>query len=181
MICEVCNIRSSIGFCSSCKRMLCDGCAEVCDECGKLACKKHAYDGPGAVYCRACGTALEARPRSAEAAMAGQEEIVDITRRPYENPPAWLVASVLSGLAAAFTALLFLHPGFVRLPIPGGISLPVSLAVPLVPLAAIGWAIGGFRETGQPRRPLWCLGSLAVSTLAIAGACVAFYRSTFGG
>jgi len=181
MICESCQIRSSIGFCASCKRMVCDGCAEVCDSCGKLSCKEHAYDGGGMVYCRACGEEAGARPRSREAAYVGREEEAPRVRRPYENPPAWLVAAVLAGLSAVFTGLLYVHPDLVRLPLPGGVSLPISLATPLVPLAAMGWAIGGLRETRVPRKPFVCLASLLVSIVAIAGAWAAFYRETFGG
>ncbi len=132
------------------------------------------------VYCRACGNQHQARPRSPEAVTVGVEADAAATRRPYENPPAWQVAGVLSLMAAGFAGLLYVHPGFVRLPLPGGISLPISLAVPLVSFAAMGWAIGGFREKGHVRRPLWCVGSLVVSTLAIVAAWIAFYKETFG-
>lgn len=181
MICERCEIRSSIGFCVACKRMLCDVCAVHCDQCGKLTCENHAYEGIGMVYCATCGEENDARPRETVLQVSkGAARDADPTRRPYRNPPAWVMALVMSVLALTFAGLLYLHPGFRWLPLPVGASVPIVLFVPLAALAGLGWSIGGFRERQYPRKPEWCLAGLCLSAVALAGSLLAAYSEIVG-
>jgi len=54
MNCDFCGVRSSIGFCGECKRLLCEDCAEKCESCGSLICREHARDTAYRRLCPAC-------------------------------------------------------------------------------------------------------------------------------
>ena len=41
MDCGVCEIRSSVGFCIECKKLLCEVCGVECAYCGKMLCPEH--------------------------------------------------------------------------------------------------------------------------------------------
>jgi hypothetical protein len=47
MECSVCKVRSQIGFCKSCERLLCEVCGIPCDHCRKLICRNHRETTPG--------------------------------------------------------------------------------------------------------------------------------------
>lgn len=47
MECSVCQVRSQVGFCKNCERLLCEVCGIPCDRCKKLVCRTHRDTTPG--------------------------------------------------------------------------------------------------------------------------------------
>jgi hypothetical protein len=69
MECQSCNVKSSVGFCSTCKMMLCEACGIACMQCGRLCCKEHVQrSSSGKRYCMACYEARRAEKRSERSA-----------------------------------------------------------------------------------------------------------------
>ena len=54
MNCDFCGIRSSVGFCTECKKLLCEDCAETCSNCGGLTCHEHMRETAYRRLCSAC-------------------------------------------------------------------------------------------------------------------------------
>ncbi|MGI6461906.1 MAG: response regulator [Candidatus Hydrogenedentales bacterium] len=54
MNCDFCSVRSSVGYCGECKRLLCDDCGEKCENCGALACREHIRETAYRRLCAAC-------------------------------------------------------------------------------------------------------------------------------
>ena len=46
MECGFCKTRSAIGYCVECRNLVCEGCAVVCQACGKLVCREHVHETP---------------------------------------------------------------------------------------------------------------------------------------
>ncbi|MEA3366250.1 MAG: ATP-binding protein, partial [Candidatus Hydrogenedentes bacterium] len=68
MKCEVCGVRSAVGYCVECKKLLCEECAETCANCGGLICPEHVRDTGSRLLCPAC-----MRERNAQFASAIDE------------------------------------------------------------------------------------------------------------
>lgn len=138
MECAVCEVRSSIGFCIQCKKLLCEQCATVCDGCGKYICEDHVLETPhGRELCIEC---MEERNRKRSehkdkrkdrrhdgkdnedfsfAGLDGAEETPEaeqtLVLSGYRATPPW-VLSLYAGIAAvAVTLVIFVFPGFARL------------------------------------------------------------------
>jgi hypothetical protein len=41
MECESCSLRSSVGYCAECRKLLCEVCGVPCKTCGKIVCREH--------------------------------------------------------------------------------------------------------------------------------------------
>jgi hypothetical protein len=64
MDCDFCQIRSNVGFCVECHKLLCEECGKTCAECRKTVCPDHAETTRrGRVLCPAC---MEERRRKRE-------------------------------------------------------------------------------------------------------------------
>ncbi len=54
MNCEFCGVRSSVGFCAECKKLLCEDCADTCSNCSGLTCHEHVRETAYRRLCAAC-------------------------------------------------------------------------------------------------------------------------------
>lgn len=59
MECQICNVRSSDGFCVICQRLACEECSHICQKCGKRACVDHGYTHKSGRW--VCSNCLEQR------------------------------------------------------------------------------------------------------------------------
>lgn len=103
MECSVCHVRSTVGYCKTCERMLCEVCGISCSRCKKLVCREHRSTTPGGRnLCPECMAAREAKRKAQEAEKAGaamegsglsfQELMADVgdelaADHPVEAPP----------------------------------------------------------------------------------------------
>lgn len=61
MDCGVCEVRSSDGYCITCKTLLCPECASPCEHCHKPICPQHLHEtGSGRLLCEKCLEELRA-------------------------------------------------------------------------------------------------------------------------
>lgn len=56
MECAVCHVRSSVGFCPECKKLLCEVCGGMCPACGQIACREHLHQTASGALCHTCIT-----------------------------------------------------------------------------------------------------------------------------
>jgi len=63
MECQVCKIRSSIGYCEETRALVCEVCSVTCHHCGKLIQREIAHVSPnsGHSYCTKCWEERQAR------------------------------------------------------------------------------------------------------------------------
>ncbi len=55
MDCGVCQLRSAVGYCAECKKLLCEVCQESCSHCGKIVCPTNAHSTrSGRRLCTTC-------------------------------------------------------------------------------------------------------------------------------
>ncbi len=54
MNCDFCGVRSSVGYCGECKKLLCEDCADRCENCGGLICHEHVRETAYRRLCPAC-------------------------------------------------------------------------------------------------------------------------------
>lgn len=114
--CGLCQIRSSVGYCTECKVLLCEECSVACSACRKLVCKNHLLTtSHGRKLCRGCWELRKARrsasgtPESLEAmkeeagfqttreerALLTDEEDLASTESKRPSPSAYALATAL--------------------------------------------------------------------------------------
>lgn len=55
MVCSVCKTRSAVGYCSTCRILLCERCSTTCAACHQRVCAQHAVRLPeGKILCPRC-------------------------------------------------------------------------------------------------------------------------------
>ncbi|NIA13483.1 MAG: hypothetical protein GWP08_05335 [Nitrospiraceae bacterium] len=75
MDCDVCDIRSSVGFCHECKKLLCEVCGAECAVCGKLLCDEHVEETRhGRQLCAECMAERRARRHRERRRAEGERE-----------------------------------------------------------------------------------------------------------
>lgn len=183
MICEVCDIRSSEGFCVECETLLCDQCGERCGDCGKFICPKHVFELEARALCFNCAKGLDAirRKRSRRVDYDSEDPSQD-ARMPivpggeldFWNLPAWAVSTVLAGIGACFSFLILLFGNLRTLPLPNDIILPTPFLVLMVPILAILWALSGMIRGKQRHKLRWYLLSLGIASVSILLTFIAF-------
>ncbi|GMV98971.1 MAG: hypothetical protein AMXMBFR84_01110 [Candidatus Hydrogenedentota bacterium] len=187
MECAVCEVRSSVGYCIECQKLLCETCSTPCEQCGKLCCEDHAYETrSGRILCVNCYGEREEKRARVKAAKTGKgdDETSFGALEGVDAPPeaegegAALVASAartvepwkVSLITASVGLLVMLVVAFV----PALRSIPLLLVVvptPLVlliiPLIALFWGVYGyFREEFYENRPK-CLAGVGIAGLTI--------------
>jgi len=71
MECQVCNLRSSEGFCHVCQLLICPDCGRTCYRCGKMTCMDHGSTSKsGKWVCEVCRGGHRARRAAARGAAA---------------------------------------------------------------------------------------------------------------
>ncbi|MBI4557236.1 MAG: hypothetical protein HY706_06610 [Candidatus Hydrogenedentes bacterium] len=184
MECDLCKIRSSVGYCAECHILLCEECTIRCDGCGKTVCPEHvSRTSTLRSLCAACTAEREAalqlqarstRRRRAEAEAAGSASADQTPNTkepmppPFARPRPWQVSLFYTGLGAVFTEMLFFFPGLQRFPLPGGGFLRTPFVVMCVPLLGIAWALAGIARRKRDANQLWCFLSLGVAVVCMA-------------
>jgi len=75
MDCDLCGIRSSVGYCAACRRLVCEVCAGVCVDCGRIACREHGHETRhGHFLCPSC---LQRRRKAKKAQKQREDELPD--------------------------------------------------------------------------------------------------------
>ena len=76
MDCDICQIRSSVGYCADCKALLCEVCGTPCKKCGKIVCAEHIQLTPhGRGLCGTCMAEREARHAARKGGGTSFEEL----------------------------------------------------------------------------------------------------------
>ena len=199
MDCDLCQIRSSIGYCAECKRLLCEMCSVPCTECGKNICVTHVHETrSGKRLCSACTRArkekhhhhADTEPREdtgfeefdqPRRHQPPSEEEVDedraLTASAYKAVPPWKLSLYASGAAAVAMIMVLAVPTF-RL-----IAQPwcSGMAIVLCALSAF-WAYTGLTSPNHlENRPRNFFGAgLALVALLMAFAALQFDTNTRG-
>jgi hypothetical protein len=199
MDCDLCQIRSSIGYCAECKRLLCEICGVACTECGKNICVTHVHETrSGKRLCSACTRARKQkhRPRDDEepgertgfadlehprrVRTASDEEVDDeraLTASAYKPIPPWKLSLYASGAAAVAMIMVLAVPTFRLIAQPWCSFLAMGLCV----LSGF-WAITGLTGAAHlENRPRNLFGlALALVALVMAVAAMQFDTNTRG-
>lgn len=201
MDCDLCQIRSSIGYCAECKRLLCEVCSVACSECGKNVCVTHVHEThSGKRLCSACTKARKehkhrSRREEEEAELTGFDELEQRGRArvasdedlddegavlkasAYQPIPAWKLSLYAAGAAALVMIVVLVIPGF-RL-----IAQPWSSWISIVLCLISGfWSVVGLTSARYvENRPRNFIGAaIAVVALVLAVAALQIDTNTRG-
>lgn len=185
MECAVCGIRSSVGYCAECQKLLCEECGIKCDHCAKMVCSDHVYEtSSGKSLCPVCKKERDERRRKRrhhrddEEAAGGstlppgveepegeEEEEVILVESARQATPPWLLSVYASSAALVVALVVLFVPGF------RGLSIYLTL-VPavLVALAGLAWAVFGMVSGRYMEDRNRCGIGLVLAVLALAGA-----------
>lgn len=190
MECGVCDIRSSIGFCIECQKLLCETCSESCDACGKLMCPEHVHESrSGKVYCVGCdqrrkadrkdkhrkhhgegvemgGTGLDAL--TGGSAMAAEEE-VDENRVLGKRDPVqpWKLCMYSAVAAFGLAMVLMIFPTLRRIPLGGTSYLATPYVLIIIPLIATFWGVYGIVNIEFYKFRQRCYAGLGIAVLSM--------------
>ncbi len=185
MDCEVCGVRSSVGYCSECKKVLCETCGVVCENCNKIACSDHIHETSGGrVLCTACYEERREKRRQAKAAHAkkGEEDtslqgleaeedeggvddeaLVASARRPIQP---WQMSLYIAIGGAVVALLMMLIPALRHIPTGGDTFIPTGYVILIIPVLGLIWAVVGLvKEDYYEDRPK-CMYGLGASIVA---------------
>ena len=198
MECAVCEVRSSMGYCCDCSKLLCEQCGVSCDRCNRMICPDHTHVTPhGRRLCTTCMKERDAKrkqrrqtPVEAEAEESTSfQQLSAITPKPRPRPGEApeegeeeeegrvlgeyvptppWKLSLMASSTAAFVALLLLVVPWFT-----GLMQPLSsIVAALVAVLGIIWAVVGLtREEHFEDRPKCFYGlGMAVLALVLAGA-----------
>lgn len=180
MICECCDLRSSVGFCAECGKLVCEECGAKCEACGRLMCPAHIA-GP-ASFRRVCPQCLEEsdsfKHAGPETAPAGHGHAHARLTPPepepvLELPPAWKLSLYTAGVAALFVFFLFIFPPLRHLPLTPRVAFPVPVLVGVLPLAGLIWALVGIRR--REKEQDYCYFGLILSAALLVFTVVAYW------
>ena len=183
MDCDVCGTRSSVGFCASCGKLLCEACGAVCVRCQKMMCPEHVQAPVrGTVLCDAC----KDRPRkdgqldastdfvSMEEALAAAmrlgpeptgEDRPILTASGYRPSPLWRQSLCAAGIAVFSIALLLGSSGLRAVTQPLGSLVVIAVAG----IAALMACVGLFGRERDAKRWLNLIGlGIAVVVILLA-------------
>lgn len=199
MDCDLCQIRSSIGYCAECKRLLCEICGVACTECGKNICVTHVHETrSGKRLCSDCTRARKQKHRHQDdgeprertgfdelehphhAQTSSDEELDEeraLTASAYKPIPPWKLSLYASGAAALVMVLVLAAPGFRLIAQPWCSLFVIGLCV----LAGF-WAVIGLTSPNHfENRPRNLFGAaIAVVALLMAVAALQFDTNTRG-
>jgi len=163
MDCDLCQIRSSVGYCAECKRLLCEVCGVACTECGKTVCVTHVHETrSGKRLCAECTKARKRRHKhhhdheehedtrfAALEGMPQPEEEADkeraiLTASAYQPIPPWKLSLYAGGAAALVMVVVLLVPQFRLIAQPWSSFIAIGLCV-----LSGGWSIYGLVSTAH--------------------------------
>ena len=197
MECDLCQIRSSQGYCAECKRLLCEVCSVACSECGKNVCATHVHETrSGKQLCAGCTRARKEKKRKKErpepvertsfealdgAAHVSSDEGVDddrpiLTASARQQAPPWKLSVYAAGAAAIVMALVLAVPQFRMI----GQPFSSVLAIALCAISGVWATIGLTAEAHYETRPRNFFG-IAIAVVALLLAVFALQLDTTTG
>lgn len=162
MQCDVCGLRSSVGYCEDCKKLLCEEHSIKCEKCAKTICPDHVQlTSSGRQLCSACYEARratkserrrEGREGEAAAVAAGtgmddlreeepaieQEALVGSVR---EAAAPWRLCIIAGALATIVALVVLVFPGLRRFDIGGGNAMSTPWVLMIIPVVAVFWGV----------------------------------------
>lgn len=193
MECGICEIRSSIGYCIKCQKLLCETCSETCDACGKLMCPDHVYESrSGKIYCTTCNERRKAERRekqeqhrrdrkeaaagdSSLEALAGAPALVDeeeqeeearvLGKREPVQPWKLCMYSAIAALVLALILLIF--PSLRRIPLGGTSYLATPYVLIIIPLIASFWGVYGVVNLEYYKHRQRCMAGLGIAVVSM--------------
>lgn len=184
MDCQVCEVRSSVGYCVECQKILCETCGITCENCKKLSCPDHIHEtSSGRILCKSCYDERREKRKQIKAAHGkkpagdtsfegleaeeegdiGDEALVGSARRPIQ-PYQFSLYIAIAGIVVSILALLI--PALRRIPTGGDGYMSSGLIFLIIPALGIIWAIIGLvKEDYYEDRPK-CFYGLGASIVA---------------
>lgn len=186
MECQTCNVKSSVGFCVTCKSMLCEECGIKCDECKRLACRAHIQrTGSGKQLCLTCYelrrekkrekrgdagdtsfAALSGAPKPAEAPDETPDE--EIVLGKWQPPPPWKISIYTASIGLAATIFITVIPALRKIILPGGDYIATPYILVLIPVMALLWAAVGFYQEKYIQERMRSLPGVVIAIINIA-------------
>lgn len=191
MQCEVCGVRSSVGYCEECKKLLCEEHAIKCDKCAKTVCPDHIHvTSSGRKLCTSCYEAREAakserrkdkdqiREGGAAAAVGGtglqdlreeEQEAIEqeaLVGSVQEFAPPWRLSIITATLAVVVALAVLVFPGLRRFDIGGGNSMSTPWVLMVIPVFATFWGIAALISFRYEDKRLISLAGIGLSVLA---------------
>jgi hypothetical protein len=187
MDCQICNVRSSVGYCVECQKILCESCGVACENCNKLSCPDHIHEtSTGRALCKGCyeerrekrkqmkaahakksggDTSLEGLDAEAiEGGDVGDEALVISARRPLQ-PWQMSLYIAIGGIVIALLALAI--PALRRIPTGGDSYFPSSYLFLIIPVLGIIWAFVGLIKEDYYEDRTKCFYGLGTSVVAV--------------
>lgn len=190
MECMVCGLRSSVGYCAVCQKMLCEECGIRCEMCGKMVCSEHSYEtSSGKQLCIECQKERKKeyakRRREAEAGIqpqedavaqpeaVGQEEVLTASAKRKIEPWTWSLGVAILGVVIILVLLVV--PSLRRAPLSASAYIPMSIVPIILALFATVWGILGIVREEHVEDRSKCFAGLGVAFVTILLAIVAIY------
>ena len=191
MECIECGIRSAVGSCRTCGKLLCEECGTECQECGHAVCSEHVNVTPGKR--NLCGKCFEKRQerqdrregrKSGHAAKTGggvveelegeeleegetlEERTLTMSARRAPNPS--LISLSVAGLGLALMLLVLLVPDLRRVALGPDAYLPTPLILLIIPIVGGAWGILGMQQQSDGRTPYRTIWMRSVTGVGIA-------------
>ena len=189
MQCEVCGVRSSVGYCEECKKLLCEEHAVKCEKCAKTICPDHVHlTSSGRQLCGSCHEARKAakserrkeHSHEGEAAAAtggtGLQDLRDEEEEGVEQEalvgsvqefaPPWRLSIITAILAVAVALAVLVFPGLRRFDIGGGNTMATPWVLMIIPVFAVFWGIAALMSFRYEDKRLISLVGIGLSVIA---------------
>lgn len=186
MDCQVCGVRSSVGYCGECQKILCETCGVICENCKKISCSDHIHETSGGrLLCTACYEERREKRRQAKAAHAkkGEEDtslqgleaegdlegevedeaLVASARRPIQP---WQMSLYIAIGGVVVALIMMLVPALRHIPLGGDRFIPTGYVMLIIPLLGIIWALIGLVKEDYYEDRTKCMYGLGTSILA---------------
>lgn len=189
MECMECGVRSAVGSCRTCGKLLCEECGTECQECGHVVCSEHVNVTPGKR--KLCGTCFEKRqerregrkPGHAKAKKGGgvveeldgeeleegetlEERTLTASARRAPNPS--VISLAVAGLGLALMLLVLFVPDLRRVALGPDAYLPTPLILLVIPVVGGAWGIIGMQQQSDGRTPYRTIWRRSVAGVGIA-------------
>ena len=189
MECSMCEVRSSVGMCSRCSRLLCEVCGKTCERCGNVVCMEHVHiTRHGRPLCLDCYEERSARHEGAQPATAGGQresveshsladiapqsdeaevgsEVLSVSAR--TTIPPWKLALTIAVVGLGVMLFLLVFPSFRRVTISSSAHLPTPFIFMLIPGVAIIWGSVGVTQATELRTQLYSICAVAIAALTV--------------
>ncbi|MFP4191057.1 MAG: hypothetical protein ACLFU6_03195 [Candidatus Hydrogenedentota bacterium] len=189
MECMECGIRSAVGSCKTCGKLLCEECGIECQECGHVVCSEHVNVTPGKR--NLCEVCFEKRQERREGHKSGhakaktgggvieeldgeeleegetlEERTLTASARRAPNPS--VISLAVAGLGLALMLLVLFVPDLRRVGLGPDAYLPTPLILLIIPLVGAAWGIFGMKAQSDGRTPYRTIWRRSMAGVGIA-------------